>query len=96
MNNPINVVYAICRYDEAGNLVERHDTTAEEETKRQIINGLDAAIYLLQGMRGAAADGMYVENRENIVRECRNIRDFIAALKENWDKVVFWQIERRT
>lgn len=94
MNNPKNVVYAVSFYDNDGNLVERYDTDAAEETKKQIINGLDAAIYLLQDMRSAAIDGMFVENRANVIRECRNIKDFSEVLKENWDKVALWERQK--
>ena len=94
MDKLTNTVYVHCYYDEAGNLVNQHETTAAEETKKQIISGLDAAIYLLQDIRAAAVGGMFVENCSNIDRECRNIKVFSEVLKENWCKVAFGERDK--
>lgn len=51
---------------------------------KQIVTSIDAAIYTLTQLKKAAEDGLFWWNRNNIVRECRNLRDFSNQLWADW------------
>lgn len=51
---------------------------------KKIISSIEAQIAVLSMMKEAAEEGAFFRNANNIVRECRNLRDFSNQLWADW------------